>query len=252
MNKYVRMVLVLAASSVVLLSRAASTQEAVFVFQGNRGPVRVHVQKNADITQQKGVDVIVNPANEALIGLAGVSAAIQDAAGPELIAELEALPVDTNGERCAISDVKMTDGYALMTKMGNRFIIHTVGPRATTSNRKQLLAATYANILRVATREFHGRLKSIAIPTISTGIFGYPKQEAAQVAVDTIADYIHNKECGKVQDIYLIVWGDDYFKTYCTLLAAKPSSKQENNSIFARISKAVADVFAAARKKILG
>jgi O-acetyl-ADP-ribose deacetylase (regulator of RNase III) len=142
---------------------------------------RLHVV-TGDITRQR-VDAIVNAANERLLGGGGVDGAIHRAAGPELLEACRAVLEVRPGVRCPTGEARITPGFRLAA----RFVVHTVGPvwRGGAQGEAELLASCYRESLAVAVA--HGA-RSIAFPAISTGIYGYPIEDAAVIAVvETLA-----------------------------------------------------------------
>jgi O-acetyl-ADP-ribose deacetylase (regulator of RNase III) len=159
----------------------------------------------ADITTL-AVDAIVNAANSSLLGGGGVDGAIHRAAGPELVQECRLLG------GCDTGDAKATRGFRLPA----RHVIHTVGPvwRGGSNGEPALLAACYRNTLLVA--DGLG-LRSIAFPAISTGIFGFPADAAARIAVDTVASFVAQS----VDEAMLVAFDDATFNVYCRLIAER-------------------------------
>lgn len=138
--------------------------------------------REGDITTL-AVDAIVNAANESLLGGGGVDGAIHRAAGPRLLAACRTLPEHPRGVRCPTGEARITPGFNLPA----RFVIHTVGPvwHGGARDEADLLAACYHASLRLA--QEHG-VASIAFPAISAGVYGYPAEAAARVAVESLRD----------------------------------------------------------------
>jgi O-acetyl-ADP-ribose deacetylase (regulator of RNase III) len=151
------------------------------------------------------VDAIVNAANTTLLGGGGVDGAIHRAAGPELLAECRTLG------GCRPGEAKITRGY----RLPSRFVIHTVGPiwRGGKHGEPETLANCYRNSLQVA---LENRIKTIAFPAISCGAYGYPVEEAAQIALETAREFLATSD--EIQKVIFVVWGEDIYEAYRKVL----------------------------------
>ncbi len=156
-----------------------------------------------DITRLN-VDAIVNAANQTLLGGGGVDGAIHRAAGPELIAECRKL----NG--CNTGDAKITGGYNLPA----RYVIHTVGPvyRYGDPGGPEKLESCYKRSLEVA---IENGIKTIAFPNISTGVYGYPKYEAAEIAIRTVKGVLSVHP--EIEQVIFCVYDNENLEIYKNL-----------------------------------
>jgi len=141
----------------------------------------IHIKKG-DITKEI-TDAIVNAANPSLLGGGGVDGAIHRAAGPDLLAECRKLGGCKHGE------ARITKGYNLKAK----HVIHTPGPiyKNGKSGERSILQKSYYNSMKLAKEH---NLKSISFPAISTGIYGYPLEEACEIAVSTVLDFMREED----------------------------------------------------------
>ncbi len=161
-----------------------------------------------DITKLE-VDAIVNAANNSLLGGGGVDGAIHRAAGPELVAESRTLAP------CPTGEARVTKGYNLPA----RWVIHTVGPiwRGGSNDEPQLLAAAYRNSLAEAARI---GAATMAFPAISTGVYGYPREEAAKVALRVVSEFLDRNEV--IKEVILIFFSEDAAEMCRKVMAALP------------------------------
>lgn len=164
---------------------------------------KIHLEIG-DITKLK-VDAIVNAANSTLLGGGGVDGAIHRAAGLKLLEECKTL----NG--CPTGEAKITKGYNLPAK----YVIHTVGPvwRDGNHNEDKLLASCYKNSLKLAKEN---RIRSIAFPAISTGIYGFPSDRAANIAVRTVKEFLEKDD--SIEKVIFICFDEKTYLNYKNIL----------------------------------
>jgi O-acetyl-ADP-ribose deacetylase len=160
-----------------------------------------------DITTLK-VEAIVNAANNSLLGGGGVDGAIHRAAGPALLQECSKL----NG--CETGDAKLTNGYDLNAQ----YVIHTVGPvwMGGMSDEHELLASCYQKSLKLAKDK---NIKTIAFPGISTGVYGFPKEQAALIALTEIKRFL--KKNSFPEKVFFVAFEEDSYNLYQRLLQQK-------------------------------
>ena len=155
---------------------------------------------DGDITRQR-IDAIVNAANNSLLGGGGVDGAIHRAAGPELLAECRTL------HGCPTGEARITKGY----KLPAQFVIHTVGPvwEGGDANEDQLLANCYQHSLKLAVEY---RIKTIAFPSISTGVYGFPIERASRIALQTVKTFLENDD--RIQKVIFVCFGSHDYQVY--------------------------------------
>lgn len=161
-----------------------------------------------DITKLK-VDAVVNAANSSLMGGGGVDGAIHRAGGPVILDECREI-VARQG-RCATGEAVITSGGNLPAKL----VIHTVGPiwRGGSSNEEQLLANAYLNSLKLALKN---EVETIAFPNISTGVYGFPKERAAAIAIQTVSGFLASNQA--ISRVYFVCFDDENYALYRRIL----------------------------------
>jgi len=157
------------------------------------------------------VDAIVNAANNGLLGGGGVDGAIHRAGGPEIMEECKKIRERTGG---------CPTGEAVITTAGNlpaKYVIHTVGPiwKGGAYQERELLRNCYINSLKLAEEHF---VKTIAFPNISTGVYRFPKHEAAQIALETVKECIQNQFIRSIQSILFVCFDDENYHMYKTMI----------------------------------
>ena len=162
-----------------------------------------------DITKLE-VDAIVNAANSSLMGGGGVDGAIHRAGGPTILAECREI-VGRQG-RCEAGQAVITSGGNLLAK----FVIHTVGPvwQGGNNNESFLLGNAYLNSLKLAVEN---GVETIAFPNISTGVYGFPKVKAAEIAIKTVTDFLETNE--QINQVYFVCFDQENFDLYSQLIS---------------------------------
>ena len=169
----------------------------------------------ADITTLE-VDAIVNAANERMLGGGGVDGAIHRAAGPELLAACRLIPEVRPGVRCPTGEARLTPGFRLAA----RYVIHTVGPvwRGGAHGEPELLASCYRRSLELARGT---GLRSVAFPAISCGVYGYPIDAAATIAVEEVRAFLEAHE--RPERVMLVAFDEMLYAVFSAKLAKSAS-----------------------------
>lgn len=161
-----------------------------------------------DITRQK-VDAIVNAANTDLKGGGGVDGAIHQAGGPAILEACQKLVKKRGGKGIETGEAVITTAG----KLPARFVIHTAGPvwKGGSHGEAKLLADCYRNSLELAHKR---KLKTIAFPNISTGVYGFPKEDAAEIATGILRSMLEDREVSEVEEVRLVCFDEENFKLY--------------------------------------
>ncbi|TKY55982.1 TATA box-binding protein-associated factor RNA polymerase I subunit A [Spatholobus suberectus] len=180
------------------------------VSNGGGGVVRFPLSASSALVIQKGditkwsidcsTDAIVNPANERMLGGGGADGAIHKASGPQLVEACRTVPEVRLGVRCPTGEARITPGFMLPAS----HVIHTVGPiYSAHSNPAASLTSAYRNTLRVAKEN---NIRYIAFPAISCGVYGYPYDEAATVAISTIKEFPND-----FKEVHFVLFSPDMY-----------------------------------------
>jgi O-acetyl-ADP-ribose deacetylase (regulator of RNase III) len=181
--------------------------------QGERMKVMVNKTKvsiiQGDITKQD-TEAIVNAANPSLMGGGGVDGAIHRAGGPAILVECQEIVAQQG---------RLPTGKAVITTGGNlkaQYVIHTVGPiwHGGSRNEAELLESAYYECLKLATEN---KLASISFPSISTGAYGYPVDEAAKIAVRTVVSFL-KEQATSLKDVVFVLFDSQTYQSYCSAL----------------------------------
>ncbi|KAI5346687.1 PREDICTED: O-acetyl-ADP-ribose deacetylase [Prunus dulcis] len=177
------------------------------------GAVRFPLSASSTLVIQKGditkwfidgsTDAIVNPANERMLGGGGADGAIHRAAGPDLLQACYSVPEVRPGVRCPTGEARITPGF----KLPASHVIHTVGPiYRSDSNPEVYLSAAYRNSLSIAKSN---NIQYVAFPAISCGVYGYPYDEAATVALSTIRESVND-----LKEVHFVLFADDIYTVW--------------------------------------
>ncbi|XP_021824786.1 uncharacterized protein LOC110765853 [Prunus avium] len=177
------------------------------------GAVRFPLSASSTLVIQKGditkwfidgsTDAIVNPANERMLGGGGADGAIHRAAGPDLLQACYSVPEVRPGVRCPTGEARITPGF----KLPASHVIHTVGPiYRSGSNPEVYLSAAYRNSLSIAKSN---NIQYVAFPAISCGVYGYPYDEAATVALSTIRESVND-----LKEVHFVLFADDIYTVW--------------------------------------
>jgi O-acetyl-ADP-ribose deacetylase (regulator of RNase III) len=167
----------------------------------NKSDLLIHIKiSKGDITRELS-DAIVNAANTSLLGGGGVDRAIHKAAGPGLLEECKKIG------GCKSGEARITKGYNLNAK----YVIHTPGPIYSDgkNNEDAVLRSSYWNSMLLVKEN---KLKSVSFPAISTGVYRYPKNEAAKIAIETVLEFMEKEEY--FVDVFFVLFDDDNYAVY--------------------------------------